>query len=255
MKMVENQFLTGPNGGQLLTTIRMDANNSIYPIAYAVVGVENFDHCFKKLHKGLALKERLWKCAAASYVNQFSAEMDGLKAEDEAAHAWLSDKPARFWSRSHFRTCCKCDILVNNMCESFNHAILKARDRPILTFFRTREKLDTYVDDCYKKEAYLRSYEPVVNPVSGHNGWLKTGLVVQPPNYGRRLGRPKKLRRKDLVELRKSRLIVNPNKPNLLTGGPTTSRGNCQGAGHVLVTTTPSRSALGKKNEAGSKNG
>ncbi|KAL3537235.1 hypothetical protein ACH5RR_000601 [Cinchona calisaya] len=294
----------GPNGGQLLTAIGMD---SIYPIAYAVVGVENFDnwswflgllvqdlkireqekwcvitdkqkglqsavyekllgaehrHCvqhlycnFKKLHKGLALKERLWKCATASYVNQFNAEMDGLKAEDEAAHAWLSDKPSRFWSPSHFRTYCqfcprvfkkfekeknKTNICIPRCAGRHKYKItcmygdqyavdLEQRtctcrrwdlsglpcNHAISAIYRTTEKLDMYVDDCYKKEAYLRSYEPVVNPVSGHNGWPKTGLVVQPPNYGRGPGRPKKLRRKDPEELRKSRPIVNPNKPNL----------------------------------------
>ncbi|KAL3513921.1 hypothetical protein ACH5RR_026638 [Cinchona calisaya] len=54
-------------------------------------------------------------------------------------------------------------------------------------------------------------------------GWMiqmdgpKTGLFVQSPNYGRGRGRPKKLRRKNLEELRKSKPIVNPNKPNMLS--------------------------------------
>ncbi|KAL3517042.1 hypothetical protein ACH5RR_023944 [Cinchona calisaya] len=41
----------------------------------------------------------------------------------------------------------------------------------------------------------------------------------------------------------------------IAAGGATTSRGNCQEAGHVLVTTISSSRAPGQKNEDGSKNG
>ena len=37
-------FLKGPYGGQLLTAVGMDANNKMYPLAIAVVGVENYDN-------------------------------------------------------------------------------------------------------------------------------------------------------------------------------------------------------------------
>ncbi|VVA36591.1 PREDICTED: transposon, partial [Prunus dulcis] len=36
------------------------------------------------------------------------------------------------WSRSHFSTHVKCDMLLNNMCESFNSFILACRDKPTL---------------------------------------------------------------------------------------------------------------------------
>ncbi|XP_062029125.1 uncharacterized protein LOC133745144 isoform X2 [Rosa rugosa] len=45
------------------------------------------------------------------------------------------DRPPKNWSRSHFNTHLKCDILVNNICESFNSFILPARGKPIISMF------------------------------------------------------------------------------------------------------------------------
>ncbi|KAM3251650.1 hypothetical protein P3L10_005720 [Capsicum annuum] len=57
-----------------------------------------------------------------------------LEKEDEEAKNWFNDKLPKFWSKSHFRTTTKCDMLLNNLCESFNglKPILKAREKPIL---------------------------------------------------------------------------------------------------------------------------
>ncbi|XP_060202807.1 uncharacterized protein LOC132631225 [Lycium barbarum] len=179
-------FLKGPYGGQLLTAIGIDVDNGMFPIAYAVVDVEdkhnwkwflnllvddlqirNHDnlclitdkqkglegaiyeivpqvehrHCvrhlynnFKKVHKGLSLETRVWKAAKATYVSKYRYEMDTLEQEDKEARNWFNDKPPKFWSKSHFKTTTKCDILLNNLCESFNgiKPILKAREKPIL---------------------------------------------------------------------------------------------------------------------------
>ncbi|KAM1180178.1 hypothetical protein ACFX13_019610 [Malus domestica] len=62
--------------------------------------------------------------------------MEKLKNEDFKAYKWLNTKPANNWSRSHFKEEIKCDILLNNLCEAFNGAIAKARDKPILTMLR-----------------------------------------------------------------------------------------------------------------------
>ncbi|KAG8370535.1 hypothetical protein BUALT_Bualt14G0127100 [Buddleja alternifolia] len=87
---------------------------------------------FKKEHSGLALKDRVWNLARASTINQFNFQMDSLKDLDEGAHQWLSEVLPTHWSRSHFRTSPKCDILLNNLCESFNSGILEGRNKPFL---------------------------------------------------------------------------------------------------------------------------
>jgi hypothetical protein len=46
---------------------------------------------------------------------------------------WLRDHDTpNHWSRAHFRTEYKCDMLLNNLCESYNAAIIPARDKPLL---------------------------------------------------------------------------------------------------------------------------
>ncbi|XP_071923215.1 uncharacterized protein [Coffea arabica] len=166
---VDGCHLRGPHPGVLLTTVGIDPNDCLYPIAYAVVEAENkmswkwfveflkydleiYDqrkwtlisdrqkglgtaihevlpeiehrHCvrhlhnnFKKLHPGLALKERFWTCARSSYMTWFENQMESLKEYDGKAWKWLIENTSPcHWSRSHFRTTPKCDILLNNLC-------------------------------------------------------------------------------------------------------------------------------------------
>jgi len=84
-------------------------------------------------HSSLALKQMLWSCAKATTEPEFKRQMQELKDEDEKAFDWLVKKPVSQWSKSGFRLNVKCDMLLNNMCESFNAAIMPARDKPIIT--------------------------------------------------------------------------------------------------------------------------
>uniref|UniRef100_A0A803QCI4 Uncharacterized protein n=1 Tax=Cannabis sativa TaxID=3483 RepID=A0A803QCI4_CANSA len=88
---------------------------------------------FKKEHSGLLLKQMLWACARATTPEDFTQRMNELKEVDEKAYQWLLKKDPKEWSKSHFRVGVKCDMLLNNLCESFNSAILPARDKPIVT--------------------------------------------------------------------------------------------------------------------------
>ncbi|KAL4376245.1 hypothetical protein GQ457_02G030690 [Hibiscus cannabinus] len=203
-------FLKGYFQGYLLTAVGIDANDCIYPIAYAAVESENMSSwhwfldilktdldiestfsiafmsdrqkvssllnglqeaiedlfpnaedrkCvrhmytnFKEKHKGQALKDAVWKAARATYLREFEDAMDQLKALSEAAYNWIKGKGPSQWSRSHFSTRSKCDMLLNNHCESFNKSILEARDKPILTMMETiRTKIMTRI--VSKREA------------------------------------------------------------------------------------------------------
>ena len=105
----------------------------IFPGAEQRFCVRHLHANFKKDHSGLLLKQMLWKCARATTRTEFSNCMKELKAEDEKAHTWLLGRDPKQWSKSHFRVDVKCDMLLNNLCESFNSAILPARDKPIVT--------------------------------------------------------------------------------------------------------------------------
>lgn len=46
---------------------------------------------------------------------------------------WLAKKPLTRWSKSHFQTFPKSDMLLKNLCKSFNSMILDARDKPVIS--------------------------------------------------------------------------------------------------------------------------
>ncbi|XP_031091088.1 uncharacterized protein LOC115996087 [Ipomoea triloba] len=193
--------------GMMLTAIGMDANEGIYPIAYALVEGENtqswswFLHllcrdlqidyvsqqyytfmsdkqkdlipafqevlamvkhrfCVRHLHSnmkvagfgGMPIKDALWKAARATTVTTFTQAMRELKAIDAGAFAWLGDKHPSEWSRSHFSTEVKSDVLVNNICECFNAMILDARDSPLLHCLEiVRKQIMIRLFECRKQ--------------------------------------------------------------------------------------------------------
>ena len=61
---------------------------------------------------------------------------------DIEAAKWLDTKQPIEWTRSHFSTFSKCDMLLNNICESFNSKILNAREEHIVGLM---ESLKHYV--------------------------------------------------------------------------------------------------------------
>ncbi|XP_031116762.1 uncharacterized protein LOC116020425 [Ipomoea triloba] len=184
---VDGCHLRGAIGGMILTAVSVDANDSVFPIAYAIVEGEKRESwkwfltllkddleitpsredeicfisdkqkgllpafgevlsgvqrrfCVRHLHanmkvagfQGRAIKDSLWACARATTVNTFNAAISKLRGLDEDAYQWLGDKSPTKWSRSHFSTNTRCDMLVNNICESWNSKLLDARDKPII---------------------------------------------------------------------------------------------------------------------------
>lgn len=99
--------------------------------------VQHLYQNFKQLHRGLALKNILWKAARASRVVDFDETMRQLQNRDNAAFDWLVQRHPSHWSRSHFCTHSKCDKLENNKSESFNAMILKARSKPIVNLLES----------------------------------------------------------------------------------------------------------------------
>ncbi|GKV50220.1 hypothetical protein SLEP1_g56932, partial [Rubroshorea leprosula] len=93
---VDGAFLKGVYKGELLTVVGRDANNQMYPIAWAVVegltkAVEELfpyvEHrfCarhkysnFRKQHKGKELQKAFWKCVKARTIPEFSKALDEL---------------------------------------------------------------------------------------------------------------------------------------------------------------------------------
>ncbi|XP_071933180.1 uncharacterized protein [Coffea arabica] len=186
---VDGTFLKGIVGGVQLIAVGLDANNSIFPVAYATVEGENKESwtwffkllkedlkierdyewtimsdkhkgliqacgqvfpnaahrfCVKYLHnnfsisgfKGEALRRALWAAAKATAPAEFVSKMEDMAAIDLDAAKWFDDKPPSQWSKTHFSTYLKCDVLLNNICEYFNSKILDVREKLIIEMIK-----------------------------------------------------------------------------------------------------------------------
>ncbi|XP_021658767.2 uncharacterized protein LOC110648739 [Hevea brasiliensis] len=105
------------------------------------LGVEH-RHCMKHLYdnykvhlRSIEYKKELWAVTSAGSMAQFEYRVTKLKEFDTNAYDWVMRSEPKTWARAFFSTHVKCEALQNNICESFNAYILKARDIPILSMF------------------------------------------------------------------------------------------------------------------------
>ncbi|XP_072058246.1 uncharacterized protein [Arachis hypogaea] len=166
-------FLKTFYGGWLMCIVGgQDANNHIYPIAWAIVPVENTTtwkfndgsvrdyldlmngliptlqevmpnvhhrfcawhlwHNFQKRWKDKHLKSLLWACVRAQTVSEFNKNMQTLKTINVKAWEYLDKIPRQSWTRAHYKDTPKNDNVCNNMCEIFNSATKPYISKPIL---------------------------------------------------------------------------------------------------------------------------
>jgi len=71
--------------------------------------------------------------AKATYYQGWETNMEELKKVNQEAAEWLHAIPRNSWCKHAFSEYSRCDVLMNNLSESFNSTILLARDKPIIT--------------------------------------------------------------------------------------------------------------------------
>nr|GEV32106.1 hypothetical protein [Tanacetum cinerariifolium] len=219
--------------GQILTSVGVDGNNGIYPVAYDIVEAESkaswcwflsllgedlgliqaiesvfssakHRYCVRHIHenmksqfKGGVYKEMLWNVAKATFVGR-----------------------------------AKCDLLLNNICEVFNRQLLDGRDQPIITCLEICQRVqkatkkweltgisykhvvaaiykmseysvrvaipEQWVHAAYRLETWAQVYSFKVNPCNGRELWpvVEATTVIVPPLYKPQVGRPPKKRKK-----------------------------------------------------------
>ena len=124
--------------------------------------VKHIYNNFKVDHKGLELKDALWRCAGAITVREFGTRMQQLKDLDVKAWEYLATINLAQWFKSHFSSRALSDYFANNLSESFNSMILEARDKPILAMLEwIRVRLMTRL---YKKMKGIEKYTGKVCP-------------------------------------------------------------------------------------------
>nr|GLL46783.1 uncharacterized protein LOC109174707 [Ipomoea trifida] len=88
------------------------------------------------------LKQKLWAVCKATTEPEYKRQMEELKALNAKAAEWLDARDAKHYCKAYFSTFPKTDLLLNNLCESWNSTILNFRDKPLLTMC---EKLRIYL--------------------------------------------------------------------------------------------------------------
>ncbi|XP_057730652.1 uncharacterized protein LOC130945987 [Arachis stenosperma] len=165
---LDGTFLRGYFGGQLLTAIGQDANNHIYPIAYAIVESEN-----KASWKWFLeiLEEDIGDFRAnefnfmsdmqkATTTQDFDAAMERLKKINVRAWEYLDKIKPKQWSMAHFSEYPKVDNYTNNNCEGFNSKVKKMRGKSIITMLEEVR--------CYVMRIIARNKKALI----GYNGRL-----------------------------------------------------------------------------------
>nr|XP_027093574.1 uncharacterized protein LOC113713973 [Coffea arabica] len=94
---------------------------------------------FKQRFKDQDLRDLFWEVAAAASMPEHETALSNLERADPqegdklTVAGWFKRLPPKLWPRAHFSTACRGDTCVNNMSESWNNYILKARGEPIIT--------------------------------------------------------------------------------------------------------------------------
>ncbi|KAL6189133.1 hypothetical protein ACLB2K_040523 [Fragaria x ananassa] len=124
---------------------------------------------FTKLFPGMVLKDQMWACAKSTTLPYFQKEMKTMKELELDAYKWLTakERPAKHWCRAYFNTVVDCDIMINNICESFNGWILEARGKsPVTMFEELRVKLMKRIANRKRKmEAYHGNICPKIREI------------------------------------------------------------------------------------------
>jgi hypothetical protein len=80
-------------------------------------------------HRGVLLKDLLWRAAASYTKMEFYEVMEDIKRISKDAHAYLDKIDPSTWCRGWFNTHCKYGLLHNNTCEAFNSWIKNSMTR------------------------------------------------------------------------------------------------------------------------------
>ncbi|BAF23783.2 Os08g0432600 [Oryza sativa Japonica Group] len=180
-------FLKGPLKGELLSAIGRDANNQLYPIAWAVVEYENKDSWNWFL--GHLQKDINIPVGAAGWVFITDQQKNGDAGFE------VRDKKWRFTVDLTSKTCsCRYWQVSGIPCQHACAALFKMAQEP-----------NNCIHECFSLERYKKTYQHVLQPVEHESAWpVSPNPKPLPPRVKKMPGRPKKNRRKDPSEPVKS---------------------------------------------------
>ncbi|XP_070025808.1 uncharacterized protein [Nicotiana sylvestris] len=173
--------------GELLVAVGKNGNQQMFPIAWAVVDQEtkyswsffiNYlkddlqlgtgegltvmaickrmcaRHILSNWHKkwkGEERRKQFWRCSKSSYEVKFKEELEKMDKLSKDICGDLLYYPKNSWVKAYFEVHSKCDVVENNMCETFNSWILASRHKSIITMLEEiRRKIMTRQVDMLK---------------------------------------------------------------------------------------------------------
>nr|KAJ0209995.1 hypothetical protein LSAT_V11C400161160 [Lactuca sativa] len=171
-------FLKGVCKGELLCAIGRDANDKIYPIAWAVVSLEdkqnwkwflelliydldlNLGNGFtlmldqhKKRFTGAIYHTLFWRAYKATTEHALKVVMKEIETLNPDAHKYLMEKDPKTWSRAFFQAGRCCDAVENGFLETFN--VLPSG----LNQLEVRGATDAYEVDLERKTCSCRLWQ------------------------------------------------------------------------------------------------
>ncbi|XP_013650877.1 uncharacterized protein LOC106355478 [Brassica napus] len=231
--VVDGTHMFGKYKGVLLSASGQDADYRAFPIAFAVVDSENsdswkwfFERCaaifaakdrwYPRAHHGICL-EHLKRNVGEKYkglqhndmvpsageafkVAEFEKLYELIKLTDWRCWNYLEKIDRKLWTHSHFEGK-RYNLMTSNIAESLNHALLPARDSPIVAlmefirrmltrWFESRRcKIKYHVKDTWS-ETVKGIILPVPNPEDIHIPADILKLQLFPPMTKRTKGRP-----------------------------------------------------------------
>jgi transposase-like protein len=87
----------------------------------------------RKKHRAHEWQKKFWAVAKASNKQDFNYNKAKLAQETPEGVKGMMRTDPEHWARAFFPVGSKCESVDNNLCESFNHAIVDARFYPIIS--------------------------------------------------------------------------------------------------------------------------
>ncbi|GKU89561.1 hypothetical protein SLEP1_g3687 [Rubroshorea leprosula] len=110
----------------------INARQTIFPEARHKLCARHLYANWQKIFRGKLLKKRFWIAARSTYEGQFNKNMEEIRNLSMEGHDALKSIPPELWCKAFFDTSCKCNVVDNNMNETFNNWIMDARYMPII---------------------------------------------------------------------------------------------------------------------------
>ncbi|XP_016755138.1 uncharacterized protein [Gossypium hirsutum] len=155
-------FIKGQFKSEFLTAVGRDANNQMFPVAWAVVEVEctnSWGSFLSLLPTDLGLEDGYGytiisdqqKIVNCTTEREWEDLCSALEKKDKDAYNNLMKMSSKIWTREFLGTTCKSDIVDNNLCEAFNSSIVEAKFKSIIRMLEDiRTKMMTRI--VQKKE-------------------------------------------------------------------------------------------------------